>query len=152
MTDAEAPLTNDKVSKIESGKRLVTAGELFAFADVLEVPYAWLVTPRGGDRAVRVSNRLALDAHDVSNWLVFGHPWSETARGAQELMRLPFEIAYWLQAHEDAKRGVGPESPEYIANAKPLVKRLRTVTMRPGVIRRTEAERRFLRAEQERRS
>ena len=53
MTDVGVPLTGDKVSKIETGTRSVSYDELLAFAYVLDVPLAELMSPPEGAPPIR---------------------------------------------------------------------------------------------------
>jgi transcriptional regulator with XRE-family HTH domain len=98
MTIAGAPLSGDMVSKIETGVRSVTVEELAAFAAVLGVPLVKLMSPLDGERHMRVTSGYAIESSEVGNWVVWGFPWTTTARNAQEFMRLFLEICYWTQA------------------------------------------------------
>jgi transcriptional regulator with XRE-family HTH domain len=135
MTAAGAPLTHDKISKIENGGRSVAVEELFAFAEVLKVTYVHLLSPLDGEPHMRVSGRLALERAEIGNWMVWGDPESENARSAQEFMRLNLEIQFWMQAAKDE-----PENRKsHERKVADLVRHLSSVSgMRPGVLRRLE--------------
>jgi transcriptional regulator with XRE-family HTH domain len=128
---AGLPLSGDKISKIESGKREVSVPELFAFAHVLPVPFIKLLTPLDGEKHVRITEGFAVDHSEVANWTVWGPPWRPAARAAQELMRLTLEIAFWMQAHED------DPSADYMGEVAKRIERLQAAAgIRRGVVRR----------------
>ena len=89
MTDLKVPLDNVKVSLIERGKRRVRYEELLAFAFVLRVPLATLMSPIDGERPIRAGG-IGLEKHEVANWIVWGD--SKDATKAQLYMSLTRQI------------------------------------------------------------
>lgn len=137
MTALGAPLTADKLSKIESGTRSVTIEELVMFATALDVPLLELLKPLDGEVPVRITAGWALDRGEVANWAVWGPAWSDAARGAQQLMRETLEIAFWMRAKAD-----DPTNQTYTREVARCVGRIRdTVGLRPGVVRRRDVAR-----------
>ena len=132
MTAVLAPLSTDKISKIENGVRAVSIGELAAFAYVLEVPVVKLMSPLDGELPTRVGG-MSLQRDEVANWLIWGPWWTEDAQGAQELMSLTLSIAFWMQAATE-----NPRNPSHVREVQKLVIRLRDICDMPNVLRRLE--------------
>jgi transcriptional regulator with XRE-family HTH domain len=102
MTAADVPMTKHTISRIETGGQEVGAEELFVFAQVLDVPLARLVTPRDGDRQIRVGD-VGLSGHDVATWLVYGMPDGVDAMSAGEFARLGRKILRFRQLAENER-------------------------------------------------
>lgn len=102
MTDAGTPLKNDMVSKIETGVRQVEYDEWLAFAYVLNVPLATLISPEDGEPPIRAGG-FGLDRHEVANWIVWGPWYSQDARDAQIFMRLTRQIQTMVQVAQDER-------------------------------------------------
>ena len=102
MTAVGAPLKKDVVSKIENGVRQVQYDELLAFAYVLNVPLATLISPEDGEPPIR-AGWLGLERHEVANWIVWGPSHSEDAMSAQTFMRLATQIMTMRQVVEDER-------------------------------------------------
>lgn len=134
MTAAGVPLTGDKVSKLEAGTREVRYDELLAFADVLEVPLARLMSPEDGEPPIRAGG-LSLARNEVANWIVWGSPWSADAIGAQTFMRLTLQIQTSYQVLDDER---DPERrKEHRQEVASQVKELWQASgIRPGVMER----------------
>ena len=84
-------MSGDKVSKIEHGTRSVSVEELLAFAEVLGVPLERLLSALDGELAVRVTDTWAEES--IGNWMIWGKPWTEARRWAEESMSLFFTLA-----------------------------------------------------------
>jgi transcriptional regulator with XRE-family HTH domain len=134
MTEADAPMDHTVVSNIERGKRPVPAEELFAFANVLDVPLVRLVSPLDGEPAARFGG-IGLDRHEVGNWLIWGEPSSREAMTGRWLMRLMRQIATMRQVVADEL-----DPSKRLAHSKTLralLDELRRVSrIRPGVMER----------------
>ena len=107
MTAAGVSLTDDKISKLESGKRSVGLEELFALAWVLDVPLADLVRPLDGEPEMRLTEDVALGWNEIGNWIVWGKEETPAAQQAQEFMRLFYELTFWTQALKEATTKAG---------------------------------------------
>ena len=138
MTEVGVPLTGDKVSKIERGRRRVTVEEFLAFAYVLDVPLSRLMSPREGELQVRAGG-IALDRSEIGNWMVWGPPWSELARNSTHALRLARRIATTVQILDEERDPDEREKSrrELLAAITDLRKTLR---IRPGVLRRRQAQ------------
>ena len=73
MTDVGYRFNKSQISKIETGteSRTFEIEELFAFADVLRVPFVELVTPAPDEKPIR-AGRERWHSHEVSDWLIYG--------------------------------------------------------------------------------
>ena len=134
MTEVGVPLTVDKVSKIETGARRVRYDELLAFAHVLNVPLARLMSPQDGEPPIRAGGT-GLERHEVANWLVWGHRKSPEAMSARKIMRLTREIQTMcqvvLEEHDRAQRKAYGDTLER------LVKEVSAAAgIRPGIMKR----------------
>ena len=132
MTDLRMPLTHAKVSLIERGKRRVHYDELLAFAYVLRVPLATLMSPVDGERPIRAGG-IGLERHEVANWIVWGD--SKDATKAKLYMSLTRQIWTMAQVIEDER------DPAAMAGHRKtlagLIKELqRKSSVRPGVMER----------------
>jgi transcriptional regulator with XRE-family HTH domain len=102
MAELDVPLTHEKVSLIERGKRRVRYDELLAFAYVLRVPLATLMSPVDGERPIRAGG-IGLERHEVANWIVWGPSSSPDAWRAQTFMRLTRQIQTMRQVFLDER-------------------------------------------------
>jgi transcriptional regulator with XRE-family HTH domain len=134
MTDVGAPLTGDKVSKIEKGRRAVALDELLAFSYVLDVPLVQLVSPLDGEPPIRAGD-IGLDRYEVGNWIVWGNPRRVANFTGRTRVRLAREIATMAQVvadETDPKRRA-----QQGRKLMRVVERLRkNMNIPPGVIKR----------------
>ncbi len=139
MTAAGVPLTGDKVSKLESGKRSVGVEELFALAWVLDVPLADLVRPLDGEPEIRLTQDESRGWNEVANWIVWGREETPDAQEAQEFMRLLYELIFWTQAIKEAPTAEKATYRKKVADV--ILGAAEAAQLRPGVIARLELER-----------
>ena len=134
MTAAGVPLTPDKVSKVELGVRGVELDELLAFAYVLDLPLARLMSPHEGERPIRAGG-IGLERHEVGNWMVWGPSWSREAMSAQTYMGLARRI--WTMAQVVADERDPERRAEHARTLIGLVEELRKAApVKPGVMKR----------------
>jgi hypothetical protein len=134
MTDVGLQLTFDKISKIEKGVRRVNYEELLGFAYILDVPLAQLIRPPDGERPIRAGG-VALEQHEVANWLVWGPSFSRDAMGAQTFMRLTLQIQTMMQVADD-ERDPALRHQHRRAVSDLVNKLWRASGIRPGVMER----------------
>ena len=134
MTNVGVPLTVPTISNIERGVRRVRYDELLAFAYVLDIPLARLISPYDGEPPIRAGG-IGLERHEVANWLVWGSPLSGVARGAQTFMRLTREIQTMMQVAADERDPALRK--QHRKTILGLVKKLWQASgIRPGVMER----------------
>jgi hypothetical protein len=124
-------LSQPKISEIENNDRCVEIDELVAIAGALQIPPIELLLPSEEEKPVRMTHGLACLRGEVANWLVYGPPWTENAKGAVQLMRATLDLLFWHRARTD-----DPLNQQLLETLAEHMKRLMAIAgIEPGVMK-----------------